>query len=137
MLLEDEGWDLDLLSNKNKVNQHLKKLRPYNLRKLRRLRRLRRLRLMSINLYQHQSNNIKKNKNGYNQVKQVADLESQARNHSNISKVSYDLSQPQPLTSSSASLLKQEGLPPVNLYKRFNNKYLIKHNDNKLKFIIN
>jgi len=60
MLLEDEGWDLDLLSNKNKASQRLKKIRPYSLRELRRLRRLRRLRLMSINLYLHRSNNAKK-----------------------------------------------------------------------------
>jgi len=61
MLLEDEGWDLDLLSNKNKASQRLKKIRPYSLRELRRLRRLRRLRLMSINLYLHRTNNVKKN----------------------------------------------------------------------------
>jgi hypothetical protein len=191
MLLEDEGWDLDLLSNKNKAYQRLKKLRPYSLRKLRRLRRLRRLRLMSINLYLHRSNAnaVKTNKNiyapmsqitkgpelvtktasaagveagrtpltkltgltrttfafpknarlqnGHNQVKQVADLEFQARNHSNIYKVSCDLIQSQPLTPTSATLVDQVDLLSVNLYKRFNNKYLIKHNDNKLKFIIN
>jgi len=60
MILDDEGWDLDLLANKNKRYKRLKKLRPYSLRKLRRLRRLRRLRLMSINLYLHRSNNVKK-----------------------------------------------------------------------------
>jgi hypothetical protein len=60
MLLQDEGWDLDLLSNRNKATQRLKKLRPFIIRKLRRLRRLRRLRLMSINLYLHRSNNAKK-----------------------------------------------------------------------------
>ena len=60
MLLEDEGWDLDLLSTKNKAFQRLKQIRPNSLRNLRRLRRLRRLRLMSINLYSHRSNNTKK-----------------------------------------------------------------------------
>jgi len=58
MLLEDEGWDLDLLANINNVSLHLRKRRPYSLRKLRRLRRLRRLRLMSINLYLHRSKNV-------------------------------------------------------------------------------
>lgn len=79
-----------------------------------------------------------------NQEKQVADLEPQARNHSNIYKAScdYSKSQPQPLTSFSASIQsKQNNNMQVgieNSYKRFNNKkYLIKHNDNKLKFIIN
>ena len=60
MLLEDEGWDLDLLSNRYCVSQRIKKLRPYKLRMLRRLRRLRRLRLMSINLYLHRSKNVEK-----------------------------------------------------------------------------
>lgn len=126
MLLEDEGWDLDLLSNKNMAatHQQLKKIRPYSLRKLRRLRRLRRLRLMSINLYLHQSNNAKKTTNNYtvmatsgtgitrrsrvglntpasdlaqkrrglkdrlnsNLEKQVANLDNQGRNNSNIVK---------------------------------------------------
>ena len=79
-----------------------------------------------------------------NQEKQVADLEPQARNHSNIYKAScdYSKSQPQPLTPFSASIQsKQNNNMQVgieNSYKRFNNKkYLIKHNDNKLKFIIN
>lgn len=206
MLLEDEGWDLDLLSNNNKEYRtsllRLKNLRPYWLSNLRRLRRLRRLRLMSINLYLHRSYIVKKNNcapyqsqsqsasistststSTYpdpsfraailpkgisasvsasasesradqvaisfarlqsNQEKQVADLEPQARNHSNIYKAScdYSKSQPQPLTPFSASIQsKQNNNMQVgieNSYKRFNNKkYLIKHNDNKLKFIIN
>jgi hypothetical protein len=58
MLLEDSGWDLDLLSNRNHISQQIKKLRPYKLRILRRLRRLRRLRLINTNLFLHRSNNV-------------------------------------------------------------------------------
>src|ERR1700743_24776 len=76
MLLEDEGWDLDLLSNRNSVSQRIRILRPYKLRMLRRLRRLRRLRLMSINLFLHRSKNIEKI---------LKDQEYQGRNHSMLS----------------------------------------------------
>jgi hypothetical protein len=179
MLLEDEGWDLDLLSNKNKASQRLKKLRPHSLRELRRLRRLRRLRLMSINLYLHRTNNAKKNnfaavatasqpikrsqntttpsfvqycfaasrgQNGKlhsNQKMQIVDIESQGRNNSNINKINYELSQPLSLGSFHALTYqnlrtKKERIQPINLNKKLNtNKYLIKRNDNKLKFIIN
>jgi hypothetical protein len=170
MLLEDEGWDLDLLSNKNKVSQRIKKIRPYSLRELRRLRRLRRLRLMSINLYLHRSNNTKKNnftitspikvplnkaaltlaqihrkKNvratqQSNQEILVANLDNQGRNNSNISKINYELSQSQSLDSSRVRIHTEKGImQSINLNKRLNNKnkYLIKRNDNKLKFIIN
>jgi hypothetical protein len=151
MLLKDEGWDLDLLSNRNKASQRLRKIRPYNLRQLRRLRRLRRLRLMSMNLYLHRSNNEPKKKTfelAANSTKRLgffapslvqirrrqsdnlysysgilpADLESQGRNHSNINKIK--------------SVVVQRN-PETKLKKRLNNKYLIKRNDNKLKFIIN
>ncbi len=173
MLLEDEGWDLDLLSNKNKVSQRIKKIRPYSLRELRRLRRLRRLRLMSINLYLHRSNNtsatrennftitspikiplnkaaltlaqIHRKKNvrdtlQSNQEILVANLDNQGRNNSNISKINYELSQSQSLDSSSIKIHTEKGImQSINLNKRLNNKnkYLIKRNDNKLKFIIN
>lgn len=104
-LLDDEGWDLDLLSNKNKKSQQKKKLKPYNLRKFRRLRRLKRLRLMSINLFTHRSENIKKKfKQG------IAPLQ-----HSNATSVT---------TTQHSSLINK-------------NKYLIKHNNNKLNFIVN
>lgn len=73
MLLEDQGWDLDLLSNTNSVSQRIRKLRPYKLRIIRRFRRLRRLRLMSINLYLHRSKNVEKI---------VKDQECQGRNQS-------------------------------------------------------
>lgn len=81
MLLDDEGWDLDLLLNKNSVFQRLRKRRHYSLRKLRRLRRLRRLRLMSINLYLHRSNN-----RGKTQPHKGADQDYQGRNHSKLNK---------------------------------------------------
>ena len=206
MLLEDEGWDLDLLSNKNKASQRLKKIRPYSLRKLRRLRRLRRLRLMSINLYLYRTNNAKK-KNNFaaaaitptqigvlrsftstnmereegqqklvnqrcvavdtinahksaitrflaqtvwskeqnrkqlcNHVMQVANLENQGRNNSNINKINLKLRQPLSLLhvlTHSNQRTEKGRTQPINLNKRLNNKYLIKRNDNKLKFIIN
>ena len=171
MLLEDEGWDLDLLSNKNKASQRLKKIRPYSLRELRRLRRLRRLRLMSINLYLHRSNNAKKNnfsaaatssikigqnaapslaqihreqsgRQHSNQEIQIADLVSQGRNNSNIYNINYELSQPMPLGTFHAltypnQYTEKGRMQSINLNKKLNNKYLIKRNDNKLKFIIN
>lgn len=56
--LEDKGWDLDLLSNRNKVSYRIKKLRPFKLKCLRRLRRLRRLRLFNTNLFLYRSNNV-------------------------------------------------------------------------------
>ena len=184
MLLEDEGWDLDLLSNKNIISQRLRKLRPYSLRKLRRLRRLRRLRFMSMNLYLHRSINTNKSQApsdlmlryanthkgvvlsglhcvapipvikvaGYSNVKAIAlqhkhsgsisgriiapvsglrscsaDLEFEGRNHSNITKASYKLTQ---VLSTQQQHSRNSGL-------RLNNKYLIKHNNNKLKFIVN
>jgi len=76
-----------------------------------------------------------------NQIKQVANQDYQARNHSNIYKVSYNLTQP--LTLTSEGLLNQSrrreverNMLPVNLYNIYD-KYLIKHNNNKLNFIIN
>lgn len=79
MILDDEGWDLDLLLNKNSPASgrahRLRNSRPYKLRKLRRLRRLRRLRLMSINLYLHRSKNVERIQK---------DQECQGRNHSKL-----------------------------------------------------
>jgi hypothetical protein len=75
MLLEDNGWDLDLLSNRNHISQRIKKLRPYKLRSLRRLRRLRRLRLINTNLFLYRSINVEKiTKNQVNQGRNLSIL---------------------------------------------------------------
>jgi hypothetical protein len=62
---------------------------------------------MTINLYYHRSKNIE---GAYAQK----DQDCQGRNHS---KIIYNYNK--------------------NSYNVLNNKYLIKHNDNKLKFIVN
>jgi hypothetical protein len=163
MLLEDEGWDLDLLSNRNSVSQRIRKLRPYKLRMLRRLRRLRRLRLMSINLFLHRSKNIEKI---------LKDQEYQGRNHSMLSLIKIynkEAIDTRPLPTQSLSsiinfringsryssyaansknyqcepqlLVRNPNLRyPVSIYKNLNKReavYLIKHSDNKLNFIVN
>ena len=150
-LLDDEGWDLDLLSNKNKKSQQKKKLKPYNLRKFRRLRRLKRLRLMSINLFKHRSENIKKI------VKQsIAPLRLRVRaQHSNVisvttmpsaqhSKINEYHLYPQITERNNSNLintlnLNSAGLSTTTQHSSLinKNKYLIKHNNNKLNFIVN
>jgi hypothetical protein len=115
MLLEDQGWDLDLLSNKNSRSLRLKKRRPFRLRKLRRFRRLRRLRLMSINLYLHRSKNM--------EIIQKDQL-CQGRNHSKLNKVV-------------AARPNEATAPNIAVAIALKNKHLIKHNNNKLNFIIN
>src|ERR1700743_1102184 len=164
MLLEDEGWDLDLLSNRNSVSQRIRILRPYKLRMLRRLRRLRRLRLMSINLFLHRSKNIEKI---------FIDQEYQGRNHSMLTLIKvYNKTDIPPLPFQSLSsiinlrinnlrnssytensknyqynpqLLVQSpnSIYPVSIYENLNKRcpgsapYLIKYGDNKLNFIVN
>ena len=172
MLLDDEGWDLDLLLNKNSISQRLRKKRPYKLRKLRRLRRLRRLRLISINLYLHRSRNVEKLQKaqdwqgrnnsklncGYKSIDFYGNKGRLLRSRASLNAVegaaSKRVSTARALPAYAAvagglnlevegSDLSSRTFNPsaadyaVNANKSLNNKLFIKHNDNKLKFIVN
>jgi Mitochondrial ribosomal protein (VAR1) len=163
MLLEDQGWDLDLLSNTNSISQRIRKLRPYKLRIIRRFRRLRRLRLMSVNLYLHRSKNVEKI---------VKDQECQGRNqsilrlikvyspagggtmpikslssiiNSRIKKLrNVNVMQPsstQPFVNEAGGILNKNiqllKQSPNSISTNLSNNFLIKHTDNKLNFIVN
>lgn len=167
MLLEDQGWDLDLLSNTNSISQRIRKLRPYKLRIIRRFRRLRRLRLMSVNLYLHRSKNVEK---------VVKDQECQGRNQSMLRLIKVYNGGTMPIKSLSSIInsrikkLRNVNVTqpsythtygseagekwntniqhsrsgaqvliqsPNSISKNLSNNLLIKHTDNKLNFIVN
>ena len=139
MLLEDNGWDLDLLSNRNHITQRINKLRPYKLRMLRRLRRLRRLRLINTNLFLHRSFNVEKIiKDQYNQGRNLSILNLVHQNNSIAAATQTPQEQPNIIKKNDL----QKNLPSLLSYNQVthnstvHNFYFFKHTDNKLKFII-